>query len=109
MPLVQIGWDEDLCGLCATYLDMLSPTYKNSNRDGCWFCHLQSINSLRLLRRNHNDLWQKLLKIDTDSPVTFKSDGKTVHDFDKRFMAEDLKLVPTDRKFRWKMLDSLEL
>jgi len=109
MPLVQIGWDEDLCGLCATYMDMLSPTYNNSYRDGCWFCHLQSVNSLRLLRKNHKDLWKKLMKIDDDSPVTFQSDGKTVHDFDKRFMAEDLGLVPTDRKFRWKMLDVIEL
>lgn len=36
--------------------------------------------------------------------VTFKADGHTVRDYDLRFQAEDLGLVPTDRKFRWKML-----
>lgn len=33
-----------------------------------------------------------------------KPDGHTVHDYDKRFQAEDEGRVPTDRKFRWKML-----
>ena len=30
----------------------------------------------------------------------------TVHDYDLRFHAEDLGMVPTDRRFRWKMLTS---
>lgn len=46
-----------------------------------------------------------MLKWDLDSPVSFKSDGHTVHDYDLRFMLEDQGLVPTDRRFRWKMLD----
>ena len=48
-----------------------------------------------------------MLKWDLDSPVTFKSDGHTLWDYDKRFDAEDKGLVPTDRKFRWKMLNDL--
>ena len=43
------------------------------------------------------------MKWDRDSPVSFHADGHTVHDFDLRFQAEDLDLVPKDRKFRWKM------
>lgn len=71
---------------------------------GCWFCHNQGIDQLRLLRKTYPDLWKLLLKWDRDSPVTFKADGHTVRDYDLRFQAEDLGLVPTDRKFRWKML-----
>lgn len=71
---------------------------------GCWFCHNQGVDQLRLLRKNYPDLWQLLLKWDKDSPTTFKADGHTVHDYELRFQAEDLGLVPTDRKFRWKML-----
>ena len=71
---------------------------------GCWFCHNQPIDQLRLLRKNYPEYWQLLLKWDSDSPVTFKADGHTVHDYDKRFEMEELGLVPTDRKFRWKML-----
>lgn len=45
------------------------------------------------------------MKWDLDSPVSFRPNGITVHDFDRRFELEDLGKVPTDRTFRWKMLD----
>ena len=106
LPLVQIGWDEDLCGLEATYMDMLSPTYEGSTRDGCWFCHNQSIGQLRKLRKEYPNLWALLLKWDKDSPVTFKPDGHTVHDFDRRFQMEDEGLIdPKAKTFRWSMLE----
>ena len=104
-PLVEFGIDEDLCGLYCRYADMLSPSYETSCRDGCWFCHNQGVNQLRLLRRNWPDHWALLMKWDLDSPVTFKADGHTVHDFDRRFQMEDERLIPTDRTFRWEMLD----
>ena len=50
-PLVEFDIDEDLCGLYCQYNDMLSPTYETSCRDGCWFCHNQGVNQLRLLRK----------------------------------------------------------
>lgn len=106
LPLVQIGWDEALCGLEAQYMDMLSPTYSDGQcRDGCWFCHNQSVASLRLLRRNHPDLWALLMKWDSDSPVTFHADGRTVHDFDRRFQLEDEGLIDPKKPFFWRMLD----
>ena len=56
-----------------------------------------------------------MLKWDSDSPVTFlpakkKKDGtnvpgKTVHDYERRVKAEDNGEVPSDRRFRWTMLD----
>lgn len=104
-PLVEFGIDESLCGLYCQYNDMLSPSYETSFRDGCWFCHNQGVNQLRLLRRNYPDLWALLMKWDLDSPVSFKADGHTVHDFDRRFQLEDEGRVPTNRKFRWKMLE----
>lgn len=104
-PLVEFGIDEDLCGLYCQYANMLSPTYETSCRDGCWFCHNQNVNSLRNLRRKHPDLWKLLLKWDRDSPVTFKADGHTVHDFDRRFQLEDEGFLVPDGTFRWKMLD----
>lgn len=104
-PLVEFDIDEDLCGLYCQYNDMLAPTYETSCRDGCWFCHNQGVDQLRLLRRNYPDLWALLLKWDLDSPVTFKADGRTVHDFDRRFQMEDERKVPMGRSFRWAMLD----
>lgn len=105
LPLVEAGWDEDLCGLWCQYEGLLSPVYENACRSGCWFCHNQGVEQLRLLRRNYPDLWALLLKWDKDSPVTFHADGHTVHDFDRRFAMEDERKIPTDKRFRWKMLD----
>ena len=105
MPLVDIDWEEDYCGLWCKYNDLLSPTYKNGTRDGCWFCHNQGVEQLRLLRKNYPNLWQILLKWDLDSPVPFKSDGHTVHDYDKRFEMEDKGIIKPNEPFKWKHLE----
>lgn len=104
LPLVEIGWDEAYCRKWCEENDLLSPIYTNAARGGCWFCHNQGVEQLRLLRRDYPDLWKILLKWDSDSPVTFKPDGHTVHDYDLRYAMEDRGLIPTDRKFRWAML-----
>lgn len=104
LPLVDAGWDEAFCRRWCEENDLLSPIYTDSKRGGCWFCHNQSVEQLRLLRKNYPDLWALLLKWDADSPVTFKASGHTVRDFDLRFQAEDEGRIPTDRTFRWKML-----
>lgn len=103
-PLVKIGWTEKQCYEWCSENKLLSPIYKTSARGGCWFCHNQSIEQLRLLRKNYPDYWRLLLKWDYDSPVTFSPKGITVHDYEKRFFLEDLKCLPIDKSFRWKML-----
>lgn len=109
LPLVLIGWDEKQCYRYCDANGLLSPSYTSSFRDGCWFCPKQPIEQLRLLRKNNRDLWDLMLKWDTDSPVPFKADGHTVHDFDKRFELEDKGLIPIDRTFRWKMIKDFEV
>ena len=101
LPLVDIGWDEAYCRQWCEENDLLSPIYTTATRGGCWFCHNQGVDQLRLLRKNYPELWGLLLKWDNDSPVTFKSDGHTVHDFDKRFNAEDMGLIDMNKRFRW--------
>lgn len=106
-PLVEARWDEAYCRQWCEENDLLSPIYTTVTRGGCWFCHNQSVNQLRLLRKNYPKLWALMLKWDSDSPVTFKADRHTVHDFDRRFQLEDEGYIyPEDRKFRWDMLDS---
>lgn len=107
-PLVEAGWTEEMCREWCIKNDLLSPIYTTATRGGCWFCHNQGVEQLRMLRKNHPDLWALLLKWDIDSPVPFKPDGHTVNDFDKRFQAEEKGLVPVDRKFRWNMLEAVQ-
>ena len=104
-PLVELGWTEEFCRQWCEDNDLLSPIYTTATRGGCWFCHNQGVNQLRILRKNYPDLWELMLKWDFDSPVTFKADGHTVHDFDKRFQLEDEGYIsPDDKIFRWEML-----
>ena len=107
-PLVEAGWTEDMCREWCIKNDLLSPIYTTATRGGCWFCINQGIDQLRLLRKNYPEYWELMLKWDKDSPVSFKPDGHTVHDFDRRFQAEEKGLVPADRKFRWNMLEAVQ-
>ncbi len=104
LPLVEIGWDEAYCRKWCEENDLLSPTYTTATRGGCWFCHNQGVDQLRLLRHNYPDLWALLLKWDADSPTTFKPDGHTVHDFEKRFALEDKGLIDPSKRFYWKYI-----
>lgn len=104
-PLVEIGWSDDDCRKWCEDNGLLSPIYENHDRGGCWFCHNQGVGELRNLRHNYPEYWKLMLKWDIDSPVTFRADGHTVHDFDKRFELEDKGvLIPNDKKFKWAWL-----
>ena len=104
-PLVAAGWTEEMCMRWCKENDLIPPIYTTAMRGGCWFCHNQGVNQLRLLRKNYPDLWTLLLKWDIDSPVTFRADGHTVRDYDRRFQMEDDGFISADDRWRWKMLD----
>lgn len=105
-PLVEAGWCEEKCREWCIENDLLSPIYTTATRGGCWFCHNQGTEQLRILRKNYPEYWALMLKWDKDSPVSFKPDGRTVHDFDRRFQLEDEGILqPNDRTFRWHQLD----
>ena len=105
LPLEEIGWDEEYCREWCERNGLLSPIYTDSARGGCWFCHNQSVGQLRLLRKNYPEYWELMLKWDKDSPVTFKADGKTVWDYERRFTLEDEGLIYPGELFRWDMLE----
>ena len=105
-PLVEWDVTEAEARKICEDLGLLSPIYTQSARGGCWFCHNQGVQQLRLLRKQYPEYWALMLKWDTDSQVTFHADGHTVHDFDKRFQLEDDGFISTDDKtFRWDMLN----
>lgn len=106
LPLVMANWDEAYCRKWCEERDLLSPIYTTATRGGCWFCHNQGVGQLRLLRKNYPELWGILMRLDLDSPTTFKADGHTVHDYDKRFELEDKGIISADEPFKWKYLDT---
>lgn len=90
LPLVDYGITEaEAFDICQKN-ELLSPVYNGGReRLGCWFCHNQRIGELRRLRDEYPALWEKLMKLDAVSPVTFKP-NKTLKDFDERFEGESL-------------------
>lgn len=103
MPLVQAGWTEQDCMEWCRSIDMLSPIYTTFSRDGCWFCCNQPVERMRWLRKKYPELWQMMLKWDSDSPVRFKSQY-TVLMLEKRFTSEDAGQCPIGKSFKWAML-----
>lgn len=104
-PIALIGWSEVDCMEWCANNNLRSPIYDGFIRGGCWFCHNQGIESLRTFRHGYPELWKILLKWDADSPISFKADGHTVHDFDNRFRLEDEGLIDPKAIFRWSMID----
>lgn len=109
-PLVEFNITEAECLKICEEIGLLAPTYLQSKRSGCWFCHAQPIEQLRLLRKQHPDLWAKLLEYDKDSPVPFRqhnhSDKHTVKDFDERFELEDRGVLHAkDKSFKWAKME----
>lgn len=103
-PLVEAGWTEAMCREWCEKNDLLSPIYTTATRGGCWFCHNQGVDQLRILRKNYPEYWALMLKWDKDSPVSFKPDGHTVHDFDARFALEDEGIITPEDKWKWAYL-----
>ena len=103
-PLVEAGWTEAMCREWCEKNDLLSPIYTTGTRGGCWFCHNQGIDQLRLMRRSYPNYWEMMLKWDTDSPVCFNPSGHTLHDYEKRFKLEDEGLIDQKEYFRWDIL-----
>ena len=101
LPLVEAGWTEAMCREWCEENGLLSPIYTTATRGGCWFCHNQGVDQLRLLRRDYPEYWALLLKWDLDSPTTFKPDGHTVHDYEERFRLEDQGLIRADDRWYW--------
>lgn len=88
-PLVEHDITESWCRNWCEENNLLSPIYKTALRGGCWFCHNQSKGQLRLLRKNYPQYWELMMQWDCDSPITFKPNWMTIHDFEKLFELED--------------------
>ncbi len=67
--LAQYGYtQEDAYWLCSDY-GLLSPCYEYTNRGGCWFCPNAGKDELRSLRRDHRELWDRLLELEKEPNI----------------------------------------
>ena len=91
--LQKYGYTEKMAyELCDKY-GLLSPVYKVAKRGGCWFCPNAGLPELRHLRKNHRELWNKLLELEDESNLIgnmWNTLTKTrIHDLDENFYWEE--------------------
>jgi len=89
-PLIEWGWHEEDClEYCYRKGFDWGGLYNYFDRVSCWCCPFQNLKELRNLRKYFPDLWKRLLEMQSATDSTFRSDGTTVFDLDRRFAEED--------------------
>lgn len=88
-PLYDLKMTENDCLEYIKGKGFRNPMYWKFERLGCYLCPKQNLDSLRSLRNHYRLLWDKMLQMDKDSPISFKADGTTLRDIENRFRYED--------------------
>lgn len=92
-PLIEWKWDERKClEYCYQKGVDFQGYYDKFKRGGCWCCPIQSLSSLRILYKEYPELWEELKVMQKHSNISFRMDGSTVFDLEKRFKGEDRQL-----------------
>lgn len=92
-PLVDWGWTEkDALEYCYSKGYDWGGLYTKFSRVSCWCCPLQSLEELRILRKDFPDLWQELREMDARTWQIFRKDF-TVEELEKRFAFEETRLA----------------
>ncbi len=92
--LFEKGLIEYECMKMCERHNLVSPTYLNSFRDGCWFCPKQSLYQLYLTWKNDSQKWNILKYLQRYSFNSFKPNA-TIFDIEKRFKSG---YVPKQKK-----------
>lgn len=98
--LERHGYTEQMAfDLCKKY-GLLSPIYDFTSRGGCWFCPNARRAGLENLRKNHRDLWDKLLKMEGEPNLIGNKwntlTDTSIHDWEERFFWEEQQMTIFD-------------
>ncbi len=93
-PLVEWGMDIDQClSYCKKHGVDYGDFYKERDRAGMFCCPLQSMKSIRLLRKDFPDLWAYMLEMDKLIEPNFGfNHGRTVNQIEEILKKEDEKI-----------------
>ena len=98
--LEKYGYTEEMAyKLCEKY-DLLSPTYANSTRGGCWFCPNCKPQEQIEFRRKHPDLWGKLENMS-------KSDNLVTKKFNIKYTFEELQEMLDKKEQEWNIQQNI--
>lgn len=89
-PLYEWKMTEKDCLQYVKEKGLYNPLYDKFNRLCCWFCVKQSMDNLRILRRDYPEYWQMLLTWQKDSEIKFKP-TYTMQQLEEKFKIESEK------------------
>lgn len=85
--------------LCKRY-GLLSPIYEFTSRGGCWFCPNAKDKELKCLRKNHKELWDRLLELEERENLLidkWNAITKTrIHEKEEQFFWEEQQMTIFD-------------
>lgn len=87
-PLAEWKMTENDCLEYIKAKGLYNPLYNKFKRLGCWFCVKQSLDKLRILRKDYPELWNLLLKWQLDSEIAFRTDY-SIQQLEERFKKEE--------------------
>lgn len=93
-PLVEWKISEKDCINYLKKRNLINPCYSlyHRNKTGCWLCPNQSILSLKKLYNYHRKYWNKLIKLQKISKISFRSDY-SLEQLKKRFELENMQEI----------------
>lgn len=88
--LAKYGITEEMAADLCKKDGLLSPIYKVTNRNGCFFCPNASTRELRHLYLNHYGLWTMLRELQDEKNVSRRcfTRSKTIYDYEMLFHKE---------------------
>lgn len=84
-PLAEWKMTEKDCIRYIKEKNFWNPLYWKFERLGCYLCPKQNNRALKSLRKHYPYFWQKMLRMDKDSPIPFRADGTTLRELEKNF------------------------
>lgn len=91
--LEKYGYTEEMAKHKCIEYGLLSPIYSFTNRGGCWFCPNARDMELKHLRKNHPQLWNKLLEMEKEPDLIGHTwnilTGTSIRDKEERFFWEE--------------------
>ena len=91
--LAKYGYTEAEARELAEEYGLLSPCYQYSTRGGYWFCPNAGMKELRNLRANHKELWNELLRLETEPDIigdVWNTRNRTsIHEIEESLFWED--------------------
>lgn len=97
--LEKYGYTEEMArDLCEKY-GLLSPAYKYSKRQGCWFCPNAKLAEHKAIRESMPDVWKEFVSLENVSSLAnykYNVYGKTLHEIDDLLKFEDAQMTIFD-------------